>query len=273
MITVWQPSLSSLIHSANVKIQFYVLLYLELSCTNKNQFQALLIQDFQGESSAWRLSLPCAFFIRERRLCLFHSWRIIKLANIQAENIYFVPEEMLLVSRNDPKAGPTPPCPSILTTSSCVSYFFLLHPHPISFSVLAPSCIVKSLSHLSFPLCCRRKPSKLSLKYPCPPVPPLPSADYCSPPLMKKPWCLRLISPGWISDSSLLFSFRLCFVFFSSSSSVCVCVCVCQWLMKWIKLVMMTGGWRRRMGWGFFMRWNNKMSEVHSCECVFSYVM
>lgn len=38
--------LSCLIHSAKVKIQFYVRLYLELSCKNKSQIQALLIQGF-----------------------------------------------------------------------------------------------------------------------------------------------------------------------------------------------------------------------------------
>lgn len=57
--------LSCLIRSANIKIQFYVLLYLELSWKNKNQVQPLLIQDLQRESSPWRFY---ASFIRERPL-------------------------------------------------------------------------------------------------------------------------------------------------------------------------------------------------------------
>lgn len=37
---------------------------------------------------------------------------------------------------------------------------------------------------------------------------------------MKKPVCLRLISPGWISDSTLLFCFSVSFIFFSAFLSV-----------------------------------------------------
>lgn len=51
--------LSCRIHSAKVKIQFYVLLYLELSCKNKYQ---ILIHGLQGESSAWHFKSTLHLF-------------------------------------------------------------------------------------------------------------------------------------------------------------------------------------------------------------------
>ena len=104
---------------------------------------------------------------------------------------------------------------------------FSLHPHPIS---LPPQCPVKPLSHLFLPQCCRTKPSKLSLRCPCPPNPPSPPPlHWLQLPLLwwKKPQCLRLISSGWISDSSPLF-FPSLFHFFLSSS-----VSVSGWWGEW----------------------------------------
>ncbi len=74
---------------------------------------------------------------------------------------------------------------------------------------------------------------------PVPSWPTSPCPDYRSPPLMKKLWCLWLISPGWISDSTLLFS-CLCFIFFS------LCVSVSGWWGEWI----WSEGWGVRGGWG-----------------------
>lgn len=48
-------------------------------------------------------------------------------------------------------------------------------------------------------------------------------------------------------------------------------LCVCQWLMRWTKLVRWMRGWRR-VGWGVFMGWNDKISEVRVCECVFFFL-
>ena len=131
---------------------------------------------------------------------------------------------------------------------------FSLHPHPIS---LPPQCPVKPLSHLFLPQCCRTKPSKLSLRCPCPPnPPPPPPLHWLQLPLLwwKKPQCLRLISSGWISDSSPLF-FPSLFHFFS------LFLCVCQWLMRWMELVRRMCSWRRVERCR-----NDKISEVHACE-------
>ncbi len=89
------------------------------------------------------------------------------------------------------------------------------------------------------PVSCKATFSSLSAletapeRCPCPPGPPLPPLITAASPPMKKSWCLRLISPGWISDSSPLF-FCLCFVF-----SLSLSVSVSCWWGEW----SWSGGW------------------------------
>ena len=121
----------------------------------------------------------------------------------------------------------------------------------------APQRPVKPLSHLFLPQCCRTKPSKLSLRCPCPPNPPAPPLHWLQLPLLwwKKPQCLRLISPGWISDSSLLFSpvFVLFFFFLSLSLSLSLSlrVSVSGWWGEWSWSggCAVGGGWSERPEW------------------------
>lgn len=66
--------LSRLVHRATLKIRLYVRLYLELSCKNKNQILALLIQGLRG-IKCMTLKLTAQLVHHgERCLCLLHSY-------------------------------------------------------------------------------------------------------------------------------------------------------------------------------------------------------
>lgn len=93
---------------------------------------------------------------------------------------------------------------------------------------------------------------KLSLKCLCPPGPPSSPPDYFSLPLMKKPWYLRLICPGWISDFSFLSSL---FIFFSFS--------VCLSMVYEVNEVHDSKGWSLE-GWGILC---SRMTRLVRCMC------
>lgn len=133
---------------------------------------------------------------------------------------------------------------SILNASS----YFLKCPFP---PPLSPSVSLKVTfsSHFASVL------PTLPLKCLRPPGPPPSPPDYFSLTLLKKPWCLCLICPGWISDFSLLFlSLFLFFSFFVYLPAV----------YEVSEVSPDSEGWRWE-GWGIFMVCNNKM-----CACFLS---
>lgn len=133
-------------------------------------------------------------------------------------------------------------------------FYYILTPFH---SVWLPPVSCKATFSCLFASVLQYKTPKTVPEVPVPSWPASPSLDYCSPPLMKKPWCLRLISPGWISDSSLLFfSFFVSFFFFLSVS-------VSGWWGEW----SWSGGWGDGGGWGEASSWAG-MTRLVGCMCV-----
>lgn len=132
----------------------------------------------------------------------------------------------ILLQRNRWHSSTDPSmCSSILTASSCVSSFFHYILTPFLYP---PQCPVKPLSHLFLPQCCRTKPSKLSLRCPCPPNPssPTSSTDYSSPSSDEKS---HNVYGSFLLDGFQippLFFPRLCFIFFSLPLPLSVCLSV-----------------------------------------------
>lgn len=155
---------------------------------------------------------------------------------------------MLLVHWNDGKAGPVPPCSSILTTSSCVSCFFTtssLH----FFQCGYPQCPVKPLSHLC-----------LSATGP----------QNC--PWSARALLARLPLPWWkghdVYGSFLLDTFQIPPFFFFSSSLFrfffSFCLSLCGWWGEW----SWSGGWGVGGGWGEASSWAG-MTRLVRCMRVF----